>query len=301
MTLPVQIIVIIASVLVGLYLLIGIGDFVLCFIRNKAIKAKLVKIYLPSWILDQNPISYEIKAKDNITLRAKYIPHKSAKRIFIMVHGFTGNMYKDFEEIAYNVFDKYQASLLLVSLRCHDESDGHIITFGYKEHEDVILWAKFASENISSSLPIYLWGTSMGAYSVLASTRFEFPKNVKGVIADSAYTKGYEEVKCIAKKLYKFVGTIFMPIMCLCAKICGFSLSKYDNRKILNNTKLPILFVHGTDDQIVPIHMAEENFEAKKDGYKDLLIVKEAPHIRAFQTDKVTYCQHLDKLFKVCE
>lgn len=58
---------------------------------------------------------------------------------------------------------------------------------------------------------------------------------------------------------------------------------------------IPVLFIHGTNDETVPVTMTEHLF-AKKISYEQtpeisqLLIIPEAKHVRAITTDYNVYC-----------
>ena len=52
----------------------------------------------------------------------------------------------------------------------------------------------------------------------------------------------------------------------------------------LKKTRLPVLFIHGTSDDFVPVWMTEQNFEACA-SEKHLLLVEGAGHALSYLTD----------------
>jgi len=63
----------------------------------------------------------------------------------------------------------------------------------------------------------------------------------------------------------------------------------------MQNCKVPILFIHGTDDNFVPIEMTYENYKACT-APKKLFIVPGAEHGMSYVMDKDGY-ENAVKLF----
>jgi fermentation-respiration switch protein FrsA (DUF1100 family) len=56
----------------------------------------------------------------------------------------------------------------------------------------------------------------------------------------------------------------------------------------MQKTKIPILFIHGTDDTFVPIRMTYENYKACS-APKELLVVPGAIHAQSYDKEKEKY------------
>ena len=64
---------------------------------------------------------------------------------------------------------------------------------------------------------------------------------------------------------------------------------------------IPMLFVHGIEDDVVPVYMAKQLYETKK-GYKKLAIFPNAHHARCILLDKERYEREIDEfLFDIDE
>ena len=70
----------------------------------------------------------------------------------------------------------------------------------------------------------------------------------------------------------------------------GFSLDQEDTRRSLAKSKLPVLLVHGLDDDFVPCEMTKQAYDACT-GPKELLLVKDAGHGVSFLVAKEKYIQ----------
>ena len=62
----------------------------------------------------------------------------------------------------------------------------------------------------------------------------------------------------------------------------------YSTLEALETNKIPVLFVHGTDDSFVPIEMTYENYKACK-APRRLLVVPGADHGMSFLVDTDGY------------
>ena len=56
----------------------------------------------------------------------------------------------------------------------------------------------------------------------------------------------------------------------------------------LKNCKVPVMFIHGTDDHFVPVEMTYENYKACA-SEKHLLIVPGAEHGMSYMVEKDKY------------
>ena len=87
----------------------------------------------------------------------------------------------------------------------------------------------------------------------------------------------------------KLPPRIVYPLVKLGARIFGhFSLSENSPLAAVSNSRIPIIFFHGDDDDFVPHEMSERLFE-KCTNRKKLVIIKGAAHGLAFPADKDGY------------
>ena len=68
----------------------------------------------------------------------------------------------------------------------------------------------------------------------------------------------------------------------------------------LENCKVPVLFIHGTDDHFVPVEMTYENYKACN-APKKLLVVPGAEHGMSYLVDKEAYEDAVKDFWKECE
>ena len=238
------------------------------------------------WFYSQNPEEITIESFDNLKLLAYNLPAENAKGTWLLVHGHQSGplrefatLAKFFHELGYNVVLPYQ--------RAHGKSEGTYITFGIKERYDMRDWILKINEIYGDTTPLYLEGISMGCTTVLMTLGFDLPSNVRSVVADCGYTSPYEIIWKVARKdrnipmvrLVLAVGNIMANLL------ADFDFTEYDTFKGLRYNKLPVLFIHGTEDNFVPIEMTIQYCTSEK----QLFLVEHCPHAIANLVDEEGY------------
>ena len=74
----------------------------------------------------------------------------------------------------------------------------------------------------------------------------------------------------------------------------------YSTTEALQNTKIPVMLVHGTDDTFVPVEMTYENYKACASP-KKLLIVPGADHGMSYYAAKDEYEKAALEFWQMCE
>ncbi len=229
-----------------------------------------------------------IKAHDGVELVGHLYRCAEPKRIVIAMHGWRATWHDNFGPVS-DFFHENDCCVLFAEQRGQNNSGGDYIGFGITERFDCPDWVNWAIENISSTLPIYLCGVSMGATTVLMASGLELPKNVHGIISDCGFTSPNEIWKHILKDnlhaAYRLRLTIAKNLYDKMNRTDEFEYSTMD---ALRNSKTPVLFIHGTDDHFVPVEMTYRNYCACA-APKRLLIVPGAEHGMSYLADTDGY------------
>ena len=222
---------------------------------------------------------------DGLELTALYLPaEKEPKGVIVAFHGYRSLATIDFameveffHDLGYHVLLPYQ--------RSHGESQGKYITYGAKERFDCRDWAHYAARRFGKKLPLFLAGISMGCATVVMASGLDLPENTRGIVADCGFTSPWEIMAHVAKRDYHLPPFPLLYLMDLVARVrAGFALKEADTRKALEKNKLPILFIHGEEDDFVPVWMTKENYRVCR-GEKQLYLVKGAAHALSFAVD----------------
>ena len=236
-----------------------------------------------------------LESFDGLKLHAKkFSPAETSNRWAILVHGYGRD-----GTFAYDYAEEYLKrgwNVLIPDLRAAGESEGTFITMGVLESRDIVLW----SEKISSDNPdakIIIHGVSMGAATTLLTAAQE-PKNLCAVVEDCGFTSAYEMFTAQIEKLFGLPEYPVMPCANIVCKIkTGVKISDAAPIEVVDKIKVPILFIHGDADKLIPLEMMEKLFD-KAVVPKEKFIVEGAGHADAKSTNPDAY---FDKIFKFLE
>lgn len=259
----------------------------------EAFKDEMIK-----WVKNVRNMKHEdfsIKTFDGTTLKGKYYEHKKNAPIELLFHGYRGYGERDLSGGIERCF-KLGHNAVIIDQRSCGESEGHIITFGIKERLDCLEWIKFILHKFGNDVEIILTGISMGAATVMMTANDALPPNVKYILADCGYTSPKEIIKKVIKDM-KLPANLVYPIVKLGAKIFGhFNLEETSPLQAVKNAKVPVIFIHGDNDDFVPCNMSKQLFE-ECTSKKQILIIPNAGHGLAYPVQKDEYINSI-KIFK---
>ena len=234
-----------------------------------------------------------IRTKDRVCLYGRYYHRVDNAPIMIMFHGYRGSALRDGMG-AFKFSEENGFNLLMVDQRGHRESGGKTITFGVRERYDCLEWINYILSRFGKQTEIFLIGLSMGASTVLMATGLELPENVKGVIADCGYSAP-KDILMVVIRMMKLPEKLAYFAVRMSAKVFGgFDPEAASATEALSNCKVPILFIHGEDDSLVPCEMSRANFKACV-SEKEIFTVPVADHGMSYLLDENGY---KDKVYR---
>ncbi len=242
------------------------------------------------WLEAQQLEHVTIRARDGITLCAEYFPaEKESDTLVICNHGYTGRGMKDCPSIAV-FFHKLGFDCLIVDHRAHGGSGGDYIGFGILDRFDCRGWIDYIDRRFGKSKKIILYGVSMGAtISVMTAGFPDLSDSVRAVIADCAFTSPYDVFAHILKRDYHLPPFPIMNINdVICRRKAGYGFRDYSTLEAVRSTDIPILFIHGREDNFVPVWMSEQNYEECRSP-KDIYIVENAAHAASYYENTAAY------------
>lgn len=196
-----------------------------------------------------------ITSKDGLKLAGDYYAGEAGHPVHICCHGYRGMGVRDFCGGAQTLLGRGDG-VLLIHQRAQGESEGHTMTFGIREREDVLLWANYCADRFPGA-PLFLHGISMGAATVLMASALPLPKAVKGILADCPYDVPKDIILLTAGK----TGTpakLMWPFLQVGACLFGgFRFGDTCCHEAVRHATVPIEIIHGEDDRFVPASMSE--------------------------------------------
>lgn len=238
---------------------------------------------------------------DQTTLEAfLIISAKPTNKWIVVLHGWMQNRYsilylaKPFYDAGFNV--------LVYNARNHGSNQDSTTTFGLNEAKDLFFVIKYLKEKYQKdNIEIALIGNSMGASTILqALVDYDLSAmNVKSAIFDCGYDDFSHMIKILGITRIDHHWFWFYYGLKFWLKYQDkFNISDIvPIKKMQNCSKTPILFIHGTKDQTVPITMTKKLFQEKIKYEKtvrnkkpsELLIIEGARHVEAMTTNYPLY------------
>lgn len=224
---------------------------------------------------------------DGCWLYGRWYDIKKDAPLVIFFHGYHG--VADWDGYGFfKLCKKNGINILMPDQRVHGKSEGSAITFGIRERYDCKLWTEYAAKRFGKSTDIFLAGVSMGAASVMMASELGLPEHVRAIIADC----GYSEPSSIIMDTIKAMKLPEKPVyhlLRLGARLFGhFDLEAATALQAVQKSNIPILFIHGKQDSIVPPSMVEALYEGCK-SKKERVLIEGADHANSAMTDYETY------------
>ena len=230
-----------------------------------------------------------INSMDQLRLHASYIPAKDeSHRYVILIHGIWDN--HEANGVYAEHYLEKGINCLLPDLRGFGQSEGKYIGYGYDDRLDIMEWIYWIIKR-DPEAKIILHGMSMGAATTLMTTGEKLPENVKGAIADSAYSTLKEQFAATYKS---FKGSFVpVPIALGLARLLILLRAGYDINKVrpidaVQKSSTPTLFMHGDNDVFIDPHMCSRLYEAAECP-KQFCMILGAGHIEGVVKDPTNY------------
>lgn len=228
-----------------------------------------------------------IRSFDGLRLHGVYYHVAEGAPLDIQFHGYNGNAIRDFCG-GNKVSREAGRNTLVIEQRAHGQSEGKTITFGIKERRDCLSWIEYAVKRFGDDIKISLAGVSMGASTVLMAVSLGLPDNVKAIVADCGYSSPGEIIRKVARD-QGFLPWLIYPFIWLGGRIFGnFNLNEAGAAAAAAESRIPILIIHGEEDDFVPCYMAKEIYDACN-CEKELIMVPGAGHGLSYLVDSSLY------------
>lgn len=236
--------------------------------------------------------SLEITSFDGLRLHGDLL-RGNPKEVVICVHGYRSDKRWDFCD-KYRIYRDRGSTMLFVNDRAHGKSEGRYIGFSELDRFDVARWVDKINEMYDSPR-IYLHGVSMGAATVVHCADMKL-KNVCGIVEDCAFDSIVRLCQTLCMDIYHVpyypVGYFSQFWAHILAHI---DYSRSDGRKCVRNTDIPMVFIHGLNDNYIPYTMSKEMYEACRSP-KELHLIDDCGHAAAYMRATEEYTAAVNRL-----
>ncbi len=308
---------IILAILAAVFLLVLIASLV-CFIivfysgKRKVLgpdeydipPGKIYEVFredMVAWIKQIRSMPHEnieIKSYDGLTLRGTYYEYAPDATVELLFHGYRGNAERDLCGGIERCF-ALGRSVIIIDQRGGGKSDGHVITFGNREHRDCLSWIDYATERFGKDRKLVIGGVSMGAATVMMAAGTDLPDNVVCVMADCGYSSTKEIIIKVIRQIKLPVFPLYFLIRLGGMIWGGFDIEKDSPMQAVKRARVPVVFIHGDTDNFVPHEMSVRLHEACA-SQKKMVTICGAGHGLAFPVDRKGYVNALREFEQEC-
>jgi len=193
---------------------------------------------------------------DHVKISGWFLPSPESKGVIYFLHGNAGNisdrLFKAEEWI------RRGFSVFLLDYRGYGKSEGKITGEKdlYLDAEAGIHW--LLKEKSIQRSNIILYGESIGASPAI---HLAIKQAYRGIILEAPFTS----VAQIAKRHYPMVPSAWL------------SAFRFDNLEKISHLKAPLMIIHGASDEICPVEMGKQLFDAAPQP-KEFFEIKNGTH-----------------------
>ncbi|MDA7979053.1 MAG: alpha/beta hydrolase [Pirellulales bacterium] len=208
-----------------------------------------------------------VRTKDGLNLAGWSIPAPEARGTVVYLHGYGENR-SQVISILQPLHDA-RFNVVAFDFRGHGQSQGHTVTFGHRETNDVKAACDFARAAFPDQ-PLFMVGVSYGA-AVGLQTLPEL-SDVRAAWVDSTFAS----MDNVLWQQFSFLKpTQLQGAAVSIARIilwldCGFNPDDIQLEQVLNGVNTPLFFVHGQTDDKTSLKQGQE-LSASYDGPKGYL------------------------------
>lgn len=303
MSILAKILIITISSLIGLFLIFFISNGIIFtrisfsrrkgdkdFAKNEDPRAKKDPDRI--WYFSNEIEEINLKSYDKKNLKGYFLNNHSNKLV-IMVHGYHGRYYSLTSQA--HIFFDNGFDVLSINNRCHDSSEGKLITMGKRESRDLEDWIELMIKR-NPNYQIALYGISMGGHIVmLTGSKPNVNEKVKCIIEDCGFNSLKNELILMVKQSPAPFPRLTVNLAELYSII--FHHFSYSNSidKAFKTLKLPILLIHGSQDNYVPTENIYLNEKAvPKDVYYETHVFEGSGHTKSVVDSRKKYTKIVD-------
>lgn len=212
------------------------------------------------WFSHSDTEDVFINSYDGLNLHALLVHNNDSHDWIVMVHGagcYSKNLLNQMYEADHRGYN-----ILAIDQRGCGKSKGRYCGLGWNEHYDLISWINYLINRDHDS-KIALYGLNIGANTIMNTVGDYIPSNVKCAVEDGGFSEIKDIITHRTRQISKVDPKLFFPAVdVLVNQFLHFSLNDVSTKRQLRNCEIPMLFMHGSDDEIIPTSMVFDNYYA---------------------------------------
>jgi pimeloyl-ACP methyl ester carboxylesterase len=239
---------------------------------------------------------YEIASYDGYVLHAQFLKNPvDTDKYMILTHGFTDNHYGSLKYA--KMYLDFGFNLVIYDLRGHGANKRTFVTYAIRESRDVMAVVADTRRRYGNIRVLGLHGESLGAASTAMCMKYK--PQVNFGVCDC----GFADIENVIKGS---VESMHLPGFCYYLAALGailryhYSFGKMRPIDALGDNTVPMLFIHGDADQLIP-YQNSERMAAKTAGYSEVRLIPGATHAESVLKDTTAYREYVEAFLKKIE
>ena len=237
-----------------------------------------------SWYDRIEKKDYTVESFDGYVLHVqRLVNEKASGRYIILSHGYTDNRIGSLKYAQMYLDLGFQ--VILYDLRGHGENEPTFCTYSVRERKDLAALIADTRKRYPDLTLLGLHGESLGSATSVAVLDGKPP--VDFMVADC----GFSEIESVMRTglCRMHLPGCLVHVASLCTKL-RYGCSYREMRPIdsLKNNEVPILFIHGAQDDFIPPSHSQAMADATK-GYSEVHLIKGAAHAQSMLTAPEEY------------
>lgn len=255
-------------------------------------------IFFPTRAIETTPKDFQLKYQDVVlpistktgaaeSVHGWWIPtskisqnNTELEKVVLYLHGNGLNVGANVEHA--NRFHRLGLSVFLIDYRGYGKSQGEFPTESQVYEDAQLAWDYLVKQRGINPKQIYIYGHSLGG-AIAIDLAVRHPE-AAGLIVEGSFTS--------ARAMVDFQSGVYrmFPIDLLLTQ-------RFDSIAKVDRLQMPVLFIHGTADTIVPVEMSKKLFVVAPEP-KQLYIVPDAGHNNLAEFAGGEYLQRISQFVK---
>lgn len=260
-----------AMAYIGVLLAIVYGGacFLLRFVQHRLIfvPSPIVELQPEDWQLDHEDVWLQVASEteeDAERIHGWWIPASpsaDSQNVLLYLHGNSGNLSRNYNLDQIRRFSRLGFSVLAIDYRGYGRSSDRFPNES-RVYEDARIGLQYLTDTLKIAPErIFLFGHSLGgAIAIETAARH---RDLAGLMIEGSFTSTLEVAN--NRKSYAM-----FPLDWILTQ-------RFNSIDKVATLTMPILFIHGTDDSVVPSFMSEKLYAAAT-AEKQLYLVPQAGH-----------------------
>jgi pimeloyl-ACP methyl ester carboxylesterase len=197
-------------------------------------------------------------------------PEGRSRGVVLLAHGWSRN--RDRMVSRARVFAEMGFTTVMHSARDHGGSTRHPFMNAFRFAEDIEAVLKWIDE------PVLLYGHSAGAAGAIIAASLN-PDRIRLLFLEGCYARTREALLSLYRGYNRFFGIFFAPMVVLFMDIIyRFKMDSVSPVRLAPDLDIPVLIIHGDEDQNFPLHHAWRVRDSFPGGRAELFVANGADH-----------------------